>query len=75
MSKGGEKRGGRKIQDMEEASGQKELTEADVAAAQKEPTEGKPRMEYKARLCTPTPTRSAARIHHCPHTGARQQSK
>ena len=42
---------GRKIQDMKEASGQKELTEADVAAAQKEPTEGKPRMEYKARLC------------------------
>ena len=29
----------------------KTLTEADVAAAQKEPTEGKPRMEYKARLC------------------------
>lgn len=42
---------GRKIQDMKEASGQKELTEADVAAAQKEPTGGKPRMEYKARLC------------------------
>lgn len=35
---------GRKIQDMKEASGQKELTEADVAAAQKEPTGGKPRM-------------------------------
>ena len=31
---------GRKIQDMKEASGQKELTEAGVAAAQKEPTGG-----------------------------------
>lgn len=44
-------RRGERIQDMKEASGQKELTEADVAAAQKEPTGGKPRMEYKARLC------------------------
>lgn len=51
MSKGGEKREERRYRICKRPQVRKNWQKAGVAAAQKEPTGGKPRMEYKARLC------------------------